>query len=185
MIAPNRPTSLRLLSTRTIRFVALIAGAAMLLSSTSFASSIGQRLFASAATIISGDQTSDTHAYTASPAFAAAAVENTTMSVERRGHTATRLADGRVLIAGGDNSSGALNQTELYDPAAATFSAAANMGTARADHSATLLADGRVLIAGGRNGGASTDSTEIFDPATGAFTSGPTMSAARAGMAVC
>ncbi|HEU4875046.1 MAG TPA: MBG domain-containing protein [Pyrinomonadaceae bacterium] len=181
MIAPNRSTSLRLLSTRTIRFVALIAGAAMVLSSTSFAGSLSQRLFASATTIVSGGQTSNTHAHTASPAFAAAAVENTTMSVERRGHTATRLADGRVLIAGGDNSSGALNQSELYDPAAATFSASANMSTARADHSATLLADGRVLIAGGRNGGASLDSTEIFDPATGAFTSGPSMSAARAG----
>src|SRR5215510_9890266 len=127
MIAPTRPTSLRLLSTRTIRFVALIAGAAMVLSSTSFASSIGQRLFASAAAIVSGGQTSETHAHTASPAFAAAAVENATMSVERRGHTATRLADGRVLIAGGDNTGGTLNQTEIYDPASGTFSTAANM----------------------------------------------------------
>ena len=184
MMAPILPTSLRLLSTRTIRLalLVLIAGAAMVLSSTSFASSLGQRLFASAATIVSGGQVPDTHTqHSLSPQFMEAAVESATMSVERRGHTATRLADGRVLIAGGDNSSGALNQTELYDPAAATFSAAANMAAARADHSATLLADGRVLIAGGRNGGASFASTEIFDPATGTFTSGPSMSTARAG----
>ena len=103
------------------------------------------------------------------------------MLVERRGHTATRLADGRVLIAGGENSGGTLNQTEIYDPASGTFSAAANMSAARANHSATLLADGRVLIAGGRDGGNSLATTEIFDPATGSFTSGPSMSIARAG----
>ena len=46
---------------------------------------------------------------------------NTEMSVDRRGHTATRLGDGRVLIAGGENTNGTLNQAELYDPATATF----------------------------------------------------------------
>ena len=104
-----------------------------------------------------------------------------TNAVERSGHTATRLSDGRVLIAGGANSTGALNETEIYDPASATFSTAGYMGAARTDHSATFLADGRVLIAGGHNGGGAVASTEIFDPATGAFTSGPSMNVARAG----
>jgi hypothetical protein len=103
------------------------------------------------------------------------------MATERRGHTATRLADGRVLIVGGENSSGALNETEIYDPASSTFSVSGNMSTARVDHSATLLTDGRVLIAGGRNGAGSTPTTEMFDPTTGTFSSGPVMSVARAG----
>src|ERR1044071_3429506 len=185
-MAPNHPTSFRRLSTRTIRIALLlglvtVAGGA--LSSTSFASSLGQRLFARVATIVSGTQAAPTtHTLDAEvEETAAAPTESTTMTVERRGHTATRLADGRVLIAGGENSSGTLNQTELYDPASGSFTAAANLGAARADHTATLLADGRVLIAGGRSGADSVATTEIFDPATGSFTSGPSMSVARAG----
>jgi Galactose oxidase, central domain len=42
----------------------------------------------------------------------------------RRGHTATRLADGRVLIAGGENSTGHLSESEIFDPASGTFSVA-------------------------------------------------------------
>ena len=186
MTAPNRPASTRRLpSTRTIRIallIGLIAIVATHLSSTSFASSIGQQLFAA---MINGGRAPETHAVATNHAldaeFEEAPAESATMLVERRGHTATRLADARVLIAGGENGSGALNQTEIYDPASATFSAAANMGTERADHSATLLADGRVLVAGGRNGAGSVATTEIFDPNTGTFTSGPTMSVARAG----
>jgi hypothetical protein len=86
-----------------------------------------------------------------------------------------------VLIAGGENNGGTLNQTEIYDAASGTFSTAANMDAARAGHSATLLTDGRVLIAGGRAGGNAVATTEIFDPATGSFTTGPSMSVARAG----
>jgi hypothetical protein len=103
------------------------------------------------------------------------------LSVARRGHTATRLSDGRVLIAGGENGSGALNQCEIFDPAAGTFSAAGNLGAARSDHSATSLSDGRVLITGGRDGVGLLNTTEIFDPSTGTFANGSAMSVVRAG----
>src|SRR6185503_3325777 len=139
--------------------------AAGLLSSTSLASTISQRFFARATAIVTGGQMAPASHVLAPEEEAAAPAVSSTMLVERRGHTATRLSDGRVLIAGGENSTGTLNETELYDPSSGTFSAAANMATARADHSATLLADGRVLIAGGHHA-----STEIFDPSTGAFT---------------
>src|SRR6266498_301640 len=89
---------------------------------------------------------------------------STTMMVERRGHTATQLADGRVLIVGGENSGGLISQSEVFDPTAGTFSAAGNLDSARADHSATRLADGRVLIAGGRGAAGASNTTEIFDP---------------------
>src|ERR1051325_2284110 len=185
MLPLNRPThSLRLLSTPTIRIAllfGLIATAATMLSVPSLASSIGHKLFAGAAAIISRSSTTHTHANNSWSTEFVAPVESASMASERHGHTATRLADGRVLIAGGENTSGSLNQTELYDPTAATFSTSGNMTSARVDHSATLLGDGRVLIAGGRNGGSSLATTEIFDPATGSFTSGPTMNVARAG----
>ena len=101
------------------------------------------------------------------------------MTSARRGHTATRLPDGRVLIAGGQNADGTLNQTEIYNPTTGTFSASANMNTARADHSATLLPNGHVLIAGGFNGASAVTTTEIFDSTTGTFTAGPSMNLAR------
>ena len=189
MTAPNCPTSRSRLSiSRKIRFVLLavvvVIAATVLFSTSSFASSLSQRLLASARSMIGGSTSAnDVHArHSAAAEFVeAAAVESTTMTVARRGHTATRLSDGRVLIAGGENGSGALNESEIYDPAAGTFTAGANMGAARVEHTATLLADGRVLIAGGRNGAAALATTELFDPATGVFTSGPSMSVARAG----
>ncbi|HEU4713368.1 MAG TPA: MBG domain-containing protein [Pyrinomonadaceae bacterium] len=111
----------------------------------------------------------------------AAIANSTALTTERRAHTATRLQDGRVLVVGGENPTGALNGTEIFDPASGTFSVTGNMNDARADHAATLLADGRVLITGGRNGAGSLSTTEIFDPATGTFASGPSLSVARAG----
>lgn len=44
------------------------------------------------------------------------------MIIERRGHTATLLSDGRVLIVGGENANGTVGPAEIFDPAANTFS---------------------------------------------------------------
>ncbi len=106
---------------------------------------------------------------------------DTSLSVARKGHTATLLTDGRVLIAGGENASGLVIQAEIFDPSAGTFSVTGNLNNSRADHSATRLADGRVLIAGGRSDLGALNTTEIFDPTSGTFTGGPNLNNARSG----
>jgi len=91
------------------------------------------------------------------------------MSTARESAAATKLNDGRVLIAGGFNGN-SIKTAELYDPATRMFSAL-TMTTARNVPTVTLLQDGTVLIAGGFTDGAPTArSAEIFDPATLTFT---------------
>ncbi|MHB8771067.1 MAG: kelch repeat-containing protein [Syntrophales bacterium] len=93
-----------------------------------------------------------------------------TMATPRGFATATLLADGRVLVAGGYLSA-SLASAELWDPRTKTFSPAGSMGTPRSYHTATLLPDGRVMIVGGRAGSSETASVELFDPATNSFVS--------------
>lgn len=85
------------------------------------------------------------------------------MTIPRQGHTATLLATGKVLIAGGHTSFAGISDAELYDPATGTCSATGNMAQAQTGHSALLLSDGKVLI-GGMDG-----SFERYDPDTGLF----------------
>jgi WD40 repeat protein len=85
------------------------------------------------------------------------------MTTARSGHTATLLADGTVLITGGNVSS-----AELYDPSTGSFAPTGNMTAARHGHTATLLPDGKVLLAGGLDFGP--PSAELYDPATRTFT---------------
>lgn len=88
------------------------------------------------------------------------------------GGSFTRLASGKILVAGGGSAI-----AELYDGATNTFSAAIPMTSARPGHAAARLADGRVLLAGGGEATA-----EIYDPnagANGAFTATGSMSAER------
>jgi hypothetical protein len=109
----------------------------------------------------------------------------------RLGHTATALAGGEVLLAGGQPRLGvnvpALATAERYDPAARRFVATGAMLSRRSGHTATRLRDGRVLVVGGR------DSTcfdtcpqiywataELYDPATGRFTATGAMAITRA-----
>ncbi|MEK6320345.1 MAG: HYR domain-containing protein [Acidobacteriota bacterium] len=102
------------------------------------------------------------------------------LNIERRGHTATQLADGKILIIGGENEEGLVRKSEAFDPDSRSFLVAARLKTARKDHTATKLVDGRVLVGGGRNQ-TPIASTEIFDPAKGVFDPGPSLNRARAG----
>src|SRR3989441_937754 len=92
------------------------------------------------------------------------------LAVARQDHTATLLPDGRVLVAGGSDFSGALESAELYDPTAGTVSPAAPLNVPRTLASAALLLDGTVLVAGGQTTTSEDlDSAEIYDAATNAF----------------
>ncbi|HEV8586543.1 MAG TPA: carboxypeptidase regulatory-like domain-containing protein, partial [Methylomirabilota bacterium] len=84
-------------------------------------------------------------------------------------HTATRLPDGRVLIAGGWNGA-SLAAAMIYDPRTDRFTDAGFMTSTRSQHTATLLPNGKVLIAGGWGMSGPLSSVEIYDPATGVFT---------------
>src|SRR5262249_12184885 len=87
------------------------------------------------------------------------------MLAGRSSHTATLLADGRVLVVGGQGATGILNTVEVLDAAATSFAAGPPLTTARSAHTATLLADGRVLIVGGADSGFTPLKTaEVFDP---------------------
>jgi hypothetical protein len=118
----------------------------------------------------------DANAELYDPATGAFTPAGATAVVHGQGLTATRLPDGRVLIAGGDRTQAA----EIYDPAAGTFILTGTLSVGRARHSATLLADGRVLLAGGLEVSLTWPeppdyvhtlaSAELYDPATGTFT---------------
>jgi N-acetylneuraminic acid mutarotase len=104
------------------------------------------------------------------------------MGTSRIEHTATRLLDGRVLVAGGFRQeigmTQVLSSAEIYDPASGTWAPTGSMGTARFEHTATLLPDGRVLVAGGFKAG-SIAGAEIYDPVSETWASTGSMGAAR------
>jgi N-acetylneuraminic acid mutarotase len=103
------------------------------------------------------------------------------LNTPRYQHTATLLADGKVLVAGGRSGNGFvyLNSAELFDPANGTWTPIASLNTARCAHTATLLANGTVLLAGGSNG-ASVSNAEIYNPVGGTWSTGGSLHAARA-----
>ncbi|MGW4382490.1 DUF6603 domain-containing protein [Kitasatospora sp. NPDC004531] len=108
------------------------------------------------------------------------------LPVAARGVEAVRLANGKVLVAGGaDANGGALAAAALFDPVAAAWAAAPSLATARVGHSSSRLGDGRVVVAGGRGAdGGVLGTAEIYDPAPGAWSAvGGPLATARAGHA--
>jgi len=109
------------------------------------------------------------------------------MATPRAVQTSTRLADGRVLVAGGCTDAGCNlgspggATAEIFDPRTRAFKPTGRMHISRDDHQAVLLPDGRVLVAGGWTAQGVTVTTELFDPRRGTFALGPSMRTPRAG----
>ncbi|MHC4959985.1 MAG: Ig-like domain-containing protein [Planctomycetota bacterium] len=113
------------------------------------------------------------------------------MKQARAAHVQVALADGRILIAGGesnDNPFLALSSAEIFDPTDLSFTLVAQMNQARTFAHGTLLDDGRVLVTGGQfddgsgGFGGTRDTAEIYDPDDDTWTLvANAMSDARAG----
>ena len=101
------------------------------------------------------------------------------MTAARADATAVRLADGRVLIAGGDGcwdpkhctniqgeAANSLLSADIYDPATGKFTRTGSLtADVSTDQAAVLLPDGKVMMA------IYGPAAELFDPTTGEFTS--------------
>ncbi len=107
--------------------------------------------------------------------------EAASMAEGRARHAATLLADGRVLVLGGERLvpgdepdtivDSPITSVEVYDPSSNSWSSAGSMSGERVD-TATLLQDGRVLVVG-EEGDPQQDrdlsSVEVYDPSTGTW----------------
>lgn len=98
------------------------------------------------------------------------------LGTARELHTATKLADGRVLVAGGlYGGSTVLRSAEIYNPARGRFSTTGSMSYTRFGHTKTLL-NGKVLVTGGRTANnVSHKTTEWYSPSSGTWSAGPSM----------
>ncbi len=91
------------------------------------------------------------------------------MENPRWAHTATALADGRVLVTGGGT-----NLAEIYDPETGIWAGAGTSSTTVGYATATRLRSGNVLVAGGStfwNDPASTAACSIYQVDTGRWVS--------------
>jgi hypothetical protein len=102
-------------------------------------------------------------------------------------HSATVLANGLVLVAGGyhtlsPGSTGRplppMTSVQILDPSSGLWWNAAPMHTPRARHAAVALPDGKVLVAGGF-GMTPLSSVEIYDPDRNVWLIGGSLSLAR------
>jgi N-acetylneuraminic acid mutarotase len=96
------------------------------------------------------------------------------MTTPRGNFSSTVLANGEVLVAGGESLFGnTIGNAELYNSATGTFVPTGSLNTAREFQAAARLPDGSVLVAGGlsvtESGESLLSSAEIYHPASGTW----------------
>ena len=84
------------------------------------------------------------------------------MQEQRANHTATLLADGRVLLAGGTFNDRELQTTEIFDPETNTTCLGPALSEPRSHHSAVLVGPSQVVIVGGRGSGRVLSGVEVI-----------------------
>ena len=101
--------------------------------------------------------------------FISSSSDSGCMLQARAGHTATLLANGKILVAGGDlgpdDHFKSLDSTEIFDPESGKSQYAASMNRPKENPSALLLKDGEVLITGGTFN--EDRYAEVYDPRFG------------------
>jgi hypothetical protein len=119
----------------------------------------------------SGQLLSSIEAY--DPASGVFTSQRVFMKVARTGHGTTQLADGRVLLTGGQDANSNVNSSaEIYDPASGKFSPTGSLIQGRFGHTATLLRNGNVLVVGGYSDVAGSNlvtTAELYNPVSGTF----------------
>jgi N-acetylneuraminic acid mutarotase len=105
----------------------------------------------------------------------------------RARHQAVLLANGKILLAGGDDGTAVTTKSaELVDPATATSTATGPLGHARDDFAMVALDDGRALAIGGFNNDDEAlgvlVSTELYDPDAGTWSPGPDLPRPRSAL---
>ena len=105
----------------------------------------------------------------------------------RQEHAAILLANGKVLVLGGNASGGGIPRVlftaELFDPSTGTWTKTGRVPLRVLDATATLLPDGKVLVLGGRTSNADDPvrGAEIYDPVSEAWTETTSMDVGRQG----
>ena len=102
------------------------------------------------------------------------------MTAPRMLHTATLLADGRVLVAGGRAGATTALLAEIYDWKENVWAPAGQMKASHYGHTATLLEKDRVLVAGGGENLQPSKAAEIWNPETSTWTETAPMPRAHA-----
>jgi hypothetical protein len=102
------------------------------------------------------------------------------MTRSRIRHTATALADGRVLVVGGecisDGCVDPASTAELFDPRTNAWTVTRPPLSRAIYHAAALVGRGQVLVVGGLGGNGSSNSAQLFDARLGSWVAAPPMS---------